>query len=186
MSIRVLGIVGSLRAASYNGWLLRAAVDMAPAGMEIEIFSKLGDLPLFDQDLEARGDPETVRSFKAAIQSADALLFASPEYNFGMTGALKNAIDWASRPPGKSVLSGKPAAIMGASPGSLGTARAQLQLRQSLLATQTYAMLQPEVLVAKAHEKFDAQGRLTDEPTRKLLQRFLQAFAEWVARLRVV
>jgi chromate reductase len=184
VSIHVLGIVGSLRKASFNNALMHAAAELVPAGMEIEIYPGLGDIPMFNEDVEALGDPEPVRTFKAAIQSADALLFATPEYNFGLPGVLKNAVDWASRPPRKCVLNGKPAAIIGATPGGLGTSRAQMQLRQSFVFTQTNALLQPEVLVAKAHEKFDAQGRLIDEGTRKNLQKLLQALSEWVVRLR--
>jgi chromate reductase len=125
-----------------------------------------------------------VAVFKDRIRRADAILVATPEYNYGVPGVLKNAIDWASRPPGKSVLNGKPAAIMGASPGGFGSGRAQLQLRQAFVFTQTLAVLQPEVLVAKAHEKFDAEGRLTDETTRKFVRQLLEALAAWTERLR--
>lgn len=183
MSVRVLGIAGSLRAGSFNRALIRAAVELAPAGMEIRAFEALAAIPLYNADVEAQGDPEPVAALKAAIGDADALLISTPEYNCGLPGLLKNVVDWASRPPGKSVLNGKPAAIMGATPGGLGTARAQQQLRQSFVFTQTYALLQPEMYVSRAHEKFDADGRLTDEPTRQQLQRLLQAFSEWAARL---
>jgi chromate reductase, NAD(P)H dehydrogenase (quinone) len=180
--MHILGIPGSLRAGSFNRSLLRAAQEAAPAGMEIEAFD-LASIPLYNGDVEAQGDPEPVAAFKAKIRAADALLFVTPEYNYGVPGVLKNAVDWASRPPGKSVLNGKPAAIMGASQGTGGTARAQLQLRQAFVFTQTIAMLQPEVLVAKAQDKFDAQGRLTDEVTRGYVRKFLEAFADWVKRL---
>jgi chromate reductase, NAD(P)H dehydrogenase (quinone) len=180
--MRVLGIAGSLRAGSFNRSLLRAAQELAPAGMEIEAYD-LAPIPLYNGDVEARGDPEPVAAFKSAIREAGALLFATPEYNYGVPGVLKNAVDWASRPPGKSVLNGKPAAVMGASPGNGGTIRAQLQLRQAFVFTQTLAMLQPEVLVAKASEKFDAQGRLTDEATRGFLRKFLEAFGEWIRKV---
>jgi chromate reductase, NAD(P)H dehydrogenase (quinone) len=183
MATRILGIAGSLRAASFNRALIRAAIELAPTGMEIQLFEGLKDVPLYNGDVEAQGDPEGVRVMKAAIQDATALLIATPEYNYSVAGVLKNAIDWASRPPGKSVLNGKPAALMGASPGSSGTARAQLVLRQSFVFTQTFAMLRPELLVARAHEKFDADGRLTDEPTRQALRTMLEAFAEWIACL---
>lgn len=182
-SLRVLGIAGSLRKASYNRGLLRAAQELAPAGMEIKIFEGLGAIPLYDADVEAQGDPAPVTTLKTAIGEADALLIATPEYNYGVPGVLKNAVDWASRPPGKSVLNGKPAAIMGASPGATGTARAQLALRQSFVFTQTYALLQPEVLVARAHERFDAEGRLTDEGTRKFVRQLLEALADWARKL---
>ena len=181
--LNVLGIAGSLRAGSFNRALLRAAQELAPSGMKIDVFD-LAPIPLYNADVEAKGDPEAVAALKAAIRQADALLFVTPEYNFGVPGVLKNAVDWASRPPSGSALSGKAAAIMGATPGRGGTSRAQLQLRQAFLFTQTYALLQPEVLVAQAKEKFDAQGRLTDEPTRKIVVTLLEALAAWTVRLR--
>ena len=184
MTLRVLGIPGSLRAGSFNRALLRAAVELAPAGMEITIFDGLGAVPLYDADVEAKGDPAPVAALKTAIREAGALLIATPEYNYSVPGVLKNAIDWASRPPGKSVLNGKPAAILGASPGGTGTARAQLALRQSFVFTDTPTVLRPEVLVPRAHEKIDAQGRLTDEPTRQSIRKLLEALVQWEARLR--
>jgi chromate reductase len=180
--MRVLGIAGSLRAGSFNRALLRAAVEVAPAGMEIRIFEGLAAVPLYDADVEAKGDPEPVVVLKNAIRDADALLIATPEYNYGVPGVLKNAIDWASRPPGKSVLNGKPAAIMGASPGGVGTARAQLALRQSFVFTDTRALLRPEVMVARVQEKVDAQGRLTDDKTRGFIRDLLMALQVWAAR----
>jgi chromate reductase len=181
--LRVLGIPGSLRAASFNRALLRAASELAPDGMEIRIFDGLRDVPLYDADVEAKGDPPPVVALKTAIGKADALLIATPEYNYGVPGVLKNAIDWASRPPGKSVLNGKPAAIMGASPAGTGTARAQLALRQSFVFTDTRVLLRPEVLVARAQEKIDAQGRLTDEPTREFIRQLLEALLDWAPRV---
>jgi chromate reductase len=124
-----------------------------------------------------------VAALKAAIREADALLIATPEYNYGVPGVLKNAIDWASRPPGRSVLAGKPAAIMGATPGPTGTARAQLQLRQAFVFTETYVLLKPELLVARCQEKLDADGRLTDEPTRERVRQLLAALRAWTERL---
>jgi chromate reductase, NAD(P)H dehydrogenase (quinone) len=182
-SVNVLGFAGSLRKGSFNRMLLRSAVELAPPGMTIETF-ELDGIPLYNGDVEAQGDPEPVAAWKDAIRWADAILAVTPEYNYGIPGVLKNAIDWASRPPGKSVLNGKPAAIMGASPGGFGSVRAQLQLRQAFVFTQTLAVLQPEVLVAKAHEKFDAEGRLTDEPTRKFVRQLLEALLGWTERLR--
>src|SRR5205814_8833807 len=123
------GIAGSLRTGSYNRALLRAAQELAPAGLELLTFD-LAPIPLYDGDVEAQGDPEPVGALKTAIRDADALLIVTPEYNYGVPGVLKNAIDWASRPPGQSPLNGKPAALMGATPGMTGTARAQLQIRQ--------------------------------------------------------
>ena len=181
--LKVLGIAGSLRAGSFNRALLRAAQELAPPGMEISTFD-LAPVPLYNGDVEAKGDPEPVAALKEAIRQADALLIVTPEYNFGVPGVLKNAIDWASRPPRGSVLQGKPAAIMGATPGMGGTGRAQMALRQSFVFTQTYALLAPEVLVARAQEKFDASGRLTDEPTRKFVSQLLVALAQWAPRFK--
>ena len=182
-TLRVLGIAGSLRAGSFNRALLRAAQELAPVGMEIRAFD-IAEIPLYNGDVEARGDPEPVTALKAAIREADALLIATPEYNYGVPGVLKNAIDWASRPPDKTPLRGKPAAIMGASPGPHGTVRAQLQLRQTFVFTQTPALLAPEVLIARAHEKFDQEGGLTDEATRGYVRKLLEALRDWTLRLR--
>ncbi|MGH9379264.1 MAG: NADPH-dependent FMN reductase [Thermoanaerobaculia bacterium] len=179
----VCGIAGSLRRDSYNRALLRAAQELAPDGMEIRVFDRMAEIPLFNQDVEAAGDPEPVQALKRAIGEADALLIATPEYNHGVPGVLKNAIDWASRPPRGSVLAGKPAAIFGASPGVVGTARAQAQLRQTFVFTDTPALLQPEILVYRANEKFDAAGRLTDEKTREFIGKLLQGLADWARRL---
>ena len=137
-------------------------------------------MPLYNADVEASSVPASVTNLRDAVRAADGLLIATPEYNHGVPGVLKNAIDWLSRPPRASSLNGKPAAIMGASPGIGGTARAQSQLRQAFVFTNTYALLQPEVLVARANEKFDAQGKLTDQVTRDFLTTFLQRFAEWI------
>jgi chromate reductase len=183
MTLRVLGVSGSLRKASFNRALLRAAIELAPAGMTIEIFEGIGTLPLYDADVEAAGDPAPVTAWKTAIARADALLIATPEYNYGVPGALKNAVDWASRPPGNCVLNGKPAALMGASPGGQGTARAQLALRQSFVFTDTRTLQQPELLVSRVHEKIDKDGRLTDEPTRKAIRKLLDALADWAPRV---
>jgi len=183
MALRVLGIPGSLRKGSYNRALLRAAIELAPPRMTIEIFEGVGALPLYDADVEAAGDPPAVVAWKNAIAAADALLIATPEYNYGVPGALKNAVDWASRPPGNCVLNRKPAALMGGSPGSTGTARAQHALRQSFVFTDTRTMLQPELLVPRIHEKVDAEGRVTDERTRKSIRALLDAFADWVPRV---
>jgi chromate reductase len=125
-----------------------------------------------------------VAALKRAIREADALLIATPEYNYGVPGVLKNAIDWVSRPPQGSALSGKPAALMGASPGGFGTARAQLQLRQAFVFTQTLVLVGSEVMVARAHEKFDAAGRLTDDKTREFVRKLLEALAAWTRRLK--
>lgn len=181
-NLRVVGIAGSLRKASYNRSLLRAAQQVAPERLRIEIH-ELDAIPLFNEDVEQAGVPEGVTALRQAIAEADGLLIATPEYNHGVPGVMKNAIDWLSRPPRGSVLSGKPAALLGASPGMTGSARGQSQLRQAFVFTNTPAMLQPEILVARAHEKFDDQGRLTDEKTRQFLGQFLERFVEWIDRL---
>lgn len=175
---------GSLRAGSYNRSLLRAAVEAAPEAMTIGIV-EISALPLYDADLEAAGLPESVVAFKRAIAAADGLLIATPEYNHGVAGVTKNAIDWASRPSRESPLDGKPVGILGASPGMTGTARGQSQLRQAFGFTNSYCMPQPQILVARAHEKFDAEGRLTDGATREHLGKFLAAFADWIRIFRV-
>lgn len=174
---------GSLRAGSYNRALLRAAVEVAPEAMTIEIVD-ISAIPLYDADLETAGFPGPVAAFKGAIAAADGLLIATPEYNHGVPGVTKNAIDWASRPPRESPLDGKPVAVIGASPGMTGTARGQSQLRQAFGFTNSYCMPQPQILVARAHEKFDADGRLTDEATRGHLAKFLAAFADWIGIFR--
>lgn len=180
--LRVAGFAGSLRAASYNRALLRAAQELAPDELEIEIL-EIGGIPVFNADVEAEGDPPAVAAFKRAVGPADGLLIATPEYNLGVPGVTKNVIDWASRPPRGSVLDGKPVALMGATPGMGGTARGQSQLRQAFVFTNSYAMPQPEVLVRRASELFDSDGRLTDEGTREHLVKFLTAFAAWIRRL---
>src|SRR5215204_1091024 len=179
---KILGFAGSLRAGSYNRLLLRAAAEVAPDQMTIETFD-LTPMPLYNQDLDVGEGPQPVSRFREAIDRADALLIATPEYQHGISGVLKNALDWASRPTGHSPMQRKAAAIMGATPGRMGTARAQTQLRQSLAFTDTYTVLQPEVLVSHAYEKFDRDGRLTDEPTREFIRKLL---AELQALARAV
>jgi chromate reductase, NAD(P)H dehydrogenase (quinone) len=182
-SLRVIGVAGSLRAGSYNRALLRAAQEMAPGALRIEV-ADLIDLPMFNADVDARGTPAAVTELRMLIRDADGLLLVTPEYNHGVPGVLKNAIDWLSQPLRGNVLEGKPTAIMGASTGLAGTARAQSQLRQSFVLTNTPVMLQPEVLVGRAQERFDTGGRLTDEPTRRFLGLFLDQFAAWLVRQR--
>jgi chromate reductase, NAD(P)H dehydrogenase (quinone) len=181
--LTVLAFAGSLRRGSYNRALVHAAREVAPPGMAVSIF-EIDDIPLYNGDVEAAGDPEPVARFKQAIREADGLLIATPEYNHGVPGVTKNAIDWASRPPRQAPLEGKPVAILGASPGITGTARGQSQLRQAFEFTNSYCMPQPEILVYRAHEKFDAEGRLTDEKTREYLGKFLVAFGQWIHRVR--
>jgi chromate reductase, NAD(P)H dehydrogenase (quinone) len=177
--IHVVAVAGSLRRGSYNQALLRAAQLLAPDHVQIRIHD-LSEISLFNEDVESAGTPAAVARLREAVARADGFLVATPEYNHGVPGVMKNAFDWLSRPYGKSVLTGKPSAIVGASPGITGTARAQSQLRQSFVFTNTPVLLQPEVLVGRAHEKFDADGRLTDATTRKFLVMFLEEFAHWI------
>jgi chromate reductase len=172
-----------LRRASYNRALVRAAVELAPASMTIEAI-EIGGLPFYDADVESQGDPTAVAAFKAALFRADGLLIATPEHNDGLPGVLTNAVDWGSRLPGRSPLAGKPVAVMGASPSQVGTARAQLHLRQVLAHTHARVLPPPELLVASAHHRFDAELRLVDETTRRVLGHLLERFGRWIARER--
>ena len=174
--MKVLGISGSLRAGSYNRALLRAAVELAPAGTRVEQW-EIRDLPFYDGDLEAEGDPASVAAFKEAIRAADAVVIASPEYNHGVPGVLKNAVDWASRPVLASPLAGKPIGLMGASTGQGGTRRAQEQLRAALACPGAAVLAEPEILVPRAYEYFDASGRLTDPNIRESVRSLLEALA---------
>jgi len=176
----VVGFAGSLRRGSYNRALLRAATELAPSALHI-VIHELDGIPLYNGDIEAAGAPESVVQLRDVIRKADGLLIATPEYNYGVPGVLKNAIDWLSRPPRDSALNGKVAAVMGASQGTTGTARGQLQLRQAFVFTNTFALLQPEVLVGLAHEKFGADGRLVHQATRDVLATFLQRFTDLIA-----
>jgi chromate reductase, NAD(P)H dehydrogenase (quinone) len=179
--LRVLGFSGSLRAASLNSALLRAAVEMAPETMTIEVFP-LDRLPLYNEDLEKQGDPEGVTAWKAAIAAADALLIACPEYNFGISGVLKNAIDWASRPPGKSAIAGKPTAIIGASPTAGATRLAQAMTRQILSALAVPILPVPFLMLPQAGDKIQ-DGNVTDERTRELLARVLRGLESWAGKI---
>ena len=184
--MKVLGIAGSHRSGSYNRALLRAAREVAPIGMEIEDFD-IRELPFYDGDVEAAGDPASVTAFKQAIRDADALLIATPEYNRGIPGVLKNAVDWASRPPFASPLVDKPVATMGASTGRGGTARAQEQLRGALEHSRARVLAQPEVLVPEAYMAFDGEGRLVDEGVRDDLAELLATLGrEAAGTLRLV
>jgi chromate reductase len=175
-SIRILGIAGSLRHDSYNKAALRAAKLLVPEGSEIDIF-EIDGIPGFNQDDE-QDPPAKVADFKQHIREADAILFVTPEYNYSVPGVLKNAIDWASRPYGDSAWSGKHAAVMGASIGGIATARAQYHLRQMFVFLDVHAVNQPEVMIGNAHEKFDAEGNLTDETTKSLIRQLLQKLVE--------
>lgn len=183
--LMILGIAGSLRQASFNRSLLRAAQTVVPEGASIEIYEDLGSIPPYNGDVEAEGDPVPVRALKERIRASDALLIATPEYNYNIPGVLKNAIDWASRPPGPaSVLYHKPVAIMGASPGSFGTARSQLALRQTFLFTTSYVLLEPQVYVFQAGEHFDANGELQDEGTRTFICQLIERLVQWTHELQ--
>ena len=169
----ILGFAGSLRKDSYNKALLRIASELMPKNAEFTVFDLEG-IPPFNQDLETR-PPEKVVDFKNNIRRADAILIATPEYNYSIPGVLKNAIDWASRPPTDNVFYDKPVAIMGASTSMLGTARAQYHLRQCFVFLNMHALNKPEVMVSYAREKFDANGRLTDEKTRISIAELLES-----------
>jgi chromate reductase len=181
-NLSILGFAGSLRQDSFNKAILRAAQDLVPSGAQLEIFDLAG-IPLFNQDLEKQPGAK-VKEFKAALRAADALLIATPEYNYSMPGVLKNALDVASRPYGDNALEGKPVAIMGASVGMLGTARAQYHLRQSCVFLNMHPLNRPEVMVPFAQEKIDDQGRLTDEKTREFIAQLVQALIDWTRQLK--
>ena len=179
--LRILGIAGSLRRQSYNRAALRAATQLAPDGATIDIF-EINGIPPFSEDDE-QDPPAKVVELKRSIRDADAVLFVTPEYNYSIPGVLKNAIDWASRPYGDSAWVGKPAAVMGASVGTIGTARAQYHLRQVMVFLNMFPLNQPEVMIAKAHERFDAEGNLTDEKTKEFIGLLLQGLVDWTRRL---
>jgi len=181
--LKVLGVAGSLRRGSFNAAALRAAGELLPAGMTLEIFD-LAPIPLYNADVDAAGQPESVIRLKQAIGAADAILIATPEYNYSVSGVLKNAIDWASRPPAKTPFHARPVAIMGASSGLFGTVRAQVHLRQILQSNNALVMPKPEVHITQAAGKFDDAGRLADETTRAHITKFLAALAEWARRHR--
>ena len=180
--IRILGFVGSLRKGSYNKALMQAASQLLPENVELEIFD-LSDIPPFNQDIE-RQPPQAVREFKAKIRIADAILIASPEYNYSVPGVLKNAIDWASRPYGDNAFEGKPVAVMSASIGSLGGARAQYHLRQSFIFLNMHPVNRPEVMMPYAQDNVDANGNVTNEQTRKLIRELLESLVRWTEQLR--
>jgi chromate reductase len=180
--LTILGIAGSLRRQSFNRSLLRAAQELAPDSATIDTF-ELDNIPSFNQDEEAN-PPAKVAELKQRVRSADAILFVTPEYNYSVPGVLKNAIDWASRPYGDSAWNGKPVAIMGASVGTVGTARAQYHLRQMFVFLNMYAVNQPEVMVSNAHKHFDQDGKLTDETAKKLIRQLLEELVNWTRRLQ--
>jgi len=180
-SVRILGIAGSLRKASYNRAALRAAQQLLPEGATLETID-LDGIPLYNQDLNDT-PPAAVLDLKAKVRAADAILFVTPEYNFSVPGVLKNAIDWASRATGENAWAGKPVAVMGVSTGLLGASRAQYHLRQVFVFLDMHPVNKPEVMIAKAAEKFDASLQLTDPQARDLIAKLLTALVDWTRRL---
>jgi chromate reductase len=180
--MKILGICGSLRKASFNMAALRACAELMPPGMTLQI-AGIGDLPMYNQDLFDAGMPEPVKRFRAEVAAADGLLIASPEYNFSVSAPLKNAIDWGSRAPNQ-VFQDKPVAIFSAAVGPLGGARVQYDLRRILGQLWAHVLPRPEVFIGMAPSKFDAQGKLTDETTRKFLADLLLGFKDWVGRMQ--
>jgi chromate reductase len=180
--LTILGIAGSLRKDSYNRAALRAAQTLAPADARIEIFDLEG-IPVFNQDHDSH-PPERVVQLKAQVRAADAILFVTPEYNYSIPGVLKNAIDWGSRPYGDSAWEGKPVAVMGASPGRLGTARAQYHLRQVFVFLNMFPLNRPEVMIGDADDLFDEQGNLKDEETKGRIRKLVEALAKWTRQLQ--
>ena len=179
--ISILGFAGSLRKASYNRALLSTALELVPQDAALEIFNLDGIRP-FNQDME-NAPPERVREFKRRIRLADAILIATPEYNYSVPGVLKNALDWSSRPPGDNAFDGKPVALMGASTGMIGTARAQYHLRQTFVILNAHPLNRPEVMVPFAQEKIDGNGRVTDQKTREKIKELLESLVAWTRRL---
>jgi chromate reductase, NAD(P)H dehydrogenase (quinone) len=180
--LKVLGLCGSLRRASWNRMALNAAIALAPEGMTIEAYEGLADIPPYNDDARETGYPPNVDDFRKRVAAADAVLFVSPEYNYSIPGLLKNAIDWASRPPAPP-FDGKPVAIMGASPGLIGTARMQYHLRQVCVFLNAFPLNRPEVMISQAPAKF-TDGKLTDEPTKKFVSELLIALADWTRRVK--
>jgi chromate reductase len=180
--VKILAFAGSLRKDSYNKALIRTALEVAPKNAIIEVYDLEG-LPLFNQDLENQL-PAKVIEFKAKIKDADALLIATPEYNYSVSGVLKNAIDWASRPRTDTPLEGKPVAIMSASVGKLGGARAQYHLRQTFVFLNMHPINRPEVMLPLAQSNVDAYGKVTNEQTITLIRQLLDALVEWTKKLK--
>ena len=178
--LRVIAFCGSLRKGSFTRALLRAAIEQAPPELQILVWDRLGELPLYNADLDVDPRPEPVVALRAALAQSDAVLYASPEYNYSIPGVLKNMIDWGSRPQPTPPLKGMPAAVMGLSAGIGGSMRMQYHLRQVAVILNQPMMPQPEVIIPKGPERFDATGTLTDASTRDLLSRFMAAFAAWV------
>jgi chromate reductase, NAD(P)H dehydrogenase (quinone) len=180
-TLKIVGISGSLRRASFNSAALRAAQELAPPGMTIDIFD-ISAIQLYNEDVKAQGFPSVVADLRARIKAADGVLLATPEYNYATSGAMKNVIDWVSRPP-EQPFDGKPVALIGASAGALGTARAQYNVRQMFIFLNAHIMNRPEVFIGGAASKFDAEGKLTDQATRDFLAAMLAAFKTWIGKV---
>jgi chromate reductase, NAD(P)H dehydrogenase (quinone) len=180
-TLTILGIAGSLRKASYNRGVLRAAQQLVPEGAKIELF-ELDGIPAFNQD-EETNPPTRVTELKERVRAADAILFSTPEYNYSIPGVLKNAIDWASRPYGDNAWNEKPVAVMGASVGAVGTARAQYHLRQSFVFLNMRPTNGPEVMIGNAAQRFDEQGNLKDEASKELIRKMLVDLVQWTRQL---
>lgn len=183
-TVKALGICGSLRKGSFNRAALRAAVELLPDGMTLDI-ADISQFPLYNEDVRQAGFPAPVQKLREQILAADALLFVTPEYNYSTSGVLKNAIDWASRPPDQP-FDGKPVAIMGATASLWGTTRAQYDIRKSCVYLNMFPLNKPEVLIAQAASKFDAELRLTDKTTRDMIAQQMAALRDWAHRLRPV
>lgn len=179
--VNIIGIAGSIRRQSYNRSALNAAKELLPDDAVLDIF-ELEGIPVFNQDHD-QDPPAKVAELKKRIRAADAVLIATPEYNYSIPGVLKNAIDWASRPYGDSAWSGKPVAVMGASIGRMGTARAQYHLRQVFVFLDMYPLNKPEVMIGEAADRFDSDGNLIDERSRELIRDLLQNLVDWTRNL---
>ena len=179
---KILGICGSLRSKSYNRSALRAAAELMPASMQLSI-ANYDAIALFNQDVQEQGIPGAVTQLAEEIRAADALLIASPEYNFSISGVLKNAIDWLTRVPVQP-FKDKPVALMSASAGPLGGARHQYEVRKILGSQDALVLTRPEVFIGLAQTKFDASGTLTDEMSRKVVSDQMLAFERWIERLK--
>ena len=181
--MKFLEIVGSLRSGSFHKALAKAAINLVPADVEMEMFEGLQDIPPFNQDMESKM-PEAIIAFKNKIMAADAIVIVTPEYNYSIPGVLKNAIDWASRPYGQSAWKEKPVALMSGSVGNVGGSRAQYHLRQTFVFLEMYPLNQPEVIIPQIGEKFDNKGNLIDAHTRDKVKEQLEALAVWTKKLK--
>jgi chromate reductase len=181
-TFKILGVSGSLRKGSYNTMALRAAQKLLPPGTSMDT-AEIGSLPLYNDDVRAAGYPPAVQTFRDKIAAADGVLIVTPEYNYSIPGVLKNAIDWASRPPDQP-FNNKAVAIMGASPGVIGTARAQYHLRQCFVFLNSWVVNKPEVMIGSANTRFNEAGELTDEPTKKFIGELLQALVALARRVK--